>query len=210
MNKAKGDKLENQIRRNGHRKATSNSTCSDATSGLLVSQNEGCTESRVFDFYGAAAYILSVTITINLPRFAITGFDLSLPWEGYVWWLADPLARAARSPLYRFDRDYILDYDRCLVLNHLADVRRLWKRGESPKGYLLGVGNDPIPERFEQGAIIPAFLIVHDQYGTAHRSPVSLWTDRTGRFFRRARSGQLRVGGLLDKRDPIGTFRAAY
>ncbi len=177
--------------------------------GLLVSQNGGRTESRAFEFYGAAAYIANVTITIKLPRFAISGFDLSLPWQSYVWWLADPRDRAARPPVYRFDRDYILEYNRDQVLNQVADVRRLRSQGESLQGYLLGIGNDPIPEQFNQGAIIPAFLIVYDQYGDGHRSPLSLWTDRTGRYFRRARSGQARKGRLLDKLDPTRTVRAS-
>src|ERR1700688_1327028 len=89
-NEAEGDKLEKQLKRNGHRKVTANSARSNATSGLLVCQNGGRTESRAFDFYGVAGYIVSVTITIKLPRFAIAGFDLSLPWQSYVWWLADP------------------------------------------------------------------------------------------------------------------------
>jgi hypothetical protein len=192
---------------NGHRKVTANSDRSDATGGLLVSQNGGRTESRAFEFYGVAGYIVSLTLTIKLPRFAISGFDLSLPWEGYVWWLADPRDRVVRPPVYRFDRNYIPEYNRDQVLNHLAEVRRVRSRGESLQGYLLGVGNDPIPEQFKQGAIIPASLIVYDQYGEGHRSPVSLWTDRTRRFFKRERSGQPRQGGLLDKRDPIGAGR---
>jgi hypothetical protein len=173
----------------------------DPLSGLLISQDGG-TESRAFDFCGAAGYIVSVTITIKLSRFAISGFDLSLPWRSYVWWLADPRDRVAHTPVYRFDRNYIPEFNRDEVLNHLSDVRRLRSRGESLQGYLLGIGNDPIPEQFEQGAIIPAFLIVYDQYGEGHRSPLSLWTDRTGRYFQHPPSGQLRKGGLLDKSDP--------
>jgi hypothetical protein len=201
-NEAEGDKLEKPLKRNGHRTVTTNSARSNATSGLLVRQNGGRTESRAFDFYDVAGYIVSVTMTIKLPRFAIAGFDLSLPWQSYVWWLADPRDRVAHTPVYRFGRDYILEYNRLQVLNHLADVRRVRSRGESLQGYLLGIGNDPIPEQFEQGAIIPAFLIVYDQYGEGHRSPLSLWTDRTGRYFQHPSSGQLRKGGLLDKSDP--------
>ena len=201
--------MEKQMKRNANREVTANSALSNATSGLLVSQTGGGSESRAFEFCGVAGYVVSVTITIKLPRFAISGFDLSLPWQSYVWWLADPRDRAVRPPVYRFDRDYILEYNRDQVLNQVADVRRSRSQGESLQGYLLGIGNDPIPEQFEQGAIIPAFLIVYDQYGDGHRSPLSLWTDRTGRYFRRARSGQARKGRLLDKLDPTRTVRAS-
>ena len=184
---------------------------SDAQGGLLVSQDGGGSESRAFDFYRGAGYIVSVTITIKRPQFAIAGFDLLLPWQSYVWWLADPRDRVARPPVYRFDRNCILEYNRDQVLNHLADVRR-WRgvAGRIIPGILpVGIGNDPIPEQFKQGAIIPAFLIVLPigMGRTAPFSPVSLWTDRTRRFFKRERSGQPRQGGLLDKRDSIGAGR---
>jgi hypothetical protein len=174
----------------------------DASKGLLVYTDGPRTETRAFDFYGTAAYVLNVVITINLPHFAISAFGLELPWESYVWWLDDPGEVDGRVAVYRFDRSYLPEFDRNLVLNHFADVERTWARGKSLRGYLLGVGNDPIPPQYQQGATIPAFLIVYDQLGKAYRSPISIWRDTTVRPRRLGWKVSRRQGGLLDKPEP--------
>ena len=175
----------------------------DPPKGLLVYQEGGVMESRAFDFCGAAAYIIRAVITINLPKFAISGFGLELPWKGYVRWLEDPIEIGGRPSVYRFGGNEFPEFERSEVLNHCADVRRLRSRGASLKGYLLGIGNEPIPERYPHGVIIPAFLIIYDQFSRPHRSSVSLWTDRTARSVRGVQSEARRTGGLLDRPDPI-------
>jgi hypothetical protein len=175
----------------------------DPSSGLFVYQEGGVMESRAFDFYGAAGFIIRVVITINLPKFAIAGFGLELPWKSQVRWLEDPLEIGGDSVVYRFGGRESLEFERSQVLNHFADVRRLWSRGESLRGSLLGVGNEPVPEEFRQGAMIPAFLIIHDQFLRPYRSSVSLWTDRTGTPVRDVRLEARRKGSLLDRPDPI-------
>jgi hypothetical protein len=176
----------------------------DPRSGLLVYKDGRPNETRAFDFYGAAGYIINVVITVNLPHFAIAGFSLELPWNSHVRWLDDPIESGGDSDVYRFDRGYLLEFERNQVLNRFADVRRVWSRGESLKGYLLGIGDQPIPNQFEQGAMIPALLIIYDQLWREYRWPVSLWRDRTEKPVRHDRSGMRRKGGLLDHRDPIG------
>ena len=53
--------------------------------------------------------------------------------------------------------------------------------------------------------MIPAFLIVYDQFWKGYRSPISLWRDCTQKPGRDARSGMRRKGGLFDHRDPIAS-----
>lgn len=171
--------------------------------GLLVYQEGGVIESRAFDFYGGAGYIIRAIITINLPKFAIAGFGLELPWKSQVRWLEDPQEiGCGDAVVYRFGGEHP-EFERSQVLNHFADVQRLWSRGESLKGHLLGVGSEPIPEQFRHGALIPAFLIIHDQFWREYRSSVSLWTDRITTPVRDVRAEARRKGGLLDRPDPI-------
>ena len=174
----------------------------DPSSGLLVYQEGGVIDSRAFDFCGSAGYIIRMVITVNLPRFAIAGFGLELPWKSYVRWLDDPVEIDGRSVVYRFGgKD--LEFERSQVLNHLADVRHTWSPGESLRGHLLGIGNEPIPEQFQHGTMIPAILIIYDQFWREYRSSFSLWTERTQEPVSRARSGIRQKGGLFDRRDPI-------
>ena len=174
----------------------------DPSSGVLAYLVDGVCESRAFDFCGAAGYIIRAVITVNLPRFAIAGFGLELPWKTTVRWLEDPFEIDGYTVVYRFGGKEILEFERSEVLNHFADVRRMWSRGKSRKGFLLGIGDQPIPEQFQHGVMIPAFLIIYDQYWQEYRSSVSLWLDRSEKI-RHAGSGVQVKGGLLDRRDPI-------
>jgi hypothetical protein len=84
------------------------------------------------------------------------------------------------------------------VINHYADVKHIFPSGHSVKGFLLGYGFDPIPEQFRQGTMAPAFVIVYDQFGREHRSPVELQVVRN-----QIQPRVLRKRNLLEHRDPI-------
>jgi hypothetical protein len=173
------------------------------SSGLLVYQEGEVIENRAFDFCGTAGYIVRVVITVNLPRFAIAEFGLELPWESDVRWLQDPYEiGGGRTVDYRFGGKEPLEFDgfeRSEVLNHLADVRRMWSRGQSLKGYLLGIGNERIPDQYQPGEEIPAFLIVYNQFMRGIRTPISLWTLRTKKTTKQSRSGMQRTGDVIDQ-----------
>lgn len=173
----------------------------DPPSGLMIRQFGGVVESRAVDFYGGTAYVIYVAITVNLPHFAIAGFGLELPWKGTVRWLDEPFEIEGSSKMYRFGGKYDPAFEKDEVLNHLADVRRTLSRGTSLKGALLGIGEGPIAEQFPHGAMIPAFLIVYDQFGRDYRSPTKLWADRGEKLLSRSRSGQPRRK-LFDCPDP--------
>jgi hypothetical protein len=173
----------------------------DPPSGLMIRQFGGVFESRAVDFYGGAAYIIYAAITVNLPHFAIAGFGLELPWKGTVRWLDEPFEIDGSSKMYRFGGQYDPAFEKDEVLNHLADVRRTLSQGKSLKGALLAIGEEPIAEQFPHGAMIPAFLIVYDQFGRDYRSPIKLWTDRSAKLLGKTRSGVPRKG-LFDCPDP--------
>lgn len=171
--------------------------------GLRIRQFGGLIESRAFDFYGAAGYILCVAIASNLPQFSISAFELDLPYKGMVHWLDDPLEYDGSSTVYRFRGKYPLEFERDRVLNHLADVRRAYSKGQSLKGMLLGLGTEPISDEFQHGRMIPAFLIVSDQFGREYRSPVSLWADRADKLHYNTPPRIPRRGSLLDHPDRV-------
>ncbi len=173
------------------------------SSGLQIYQFGGLVESRAFDFHGVAAYIIYATITINVSQFAISRFGLELPWQDTVRWLEDPHESDDRSNIYRFGGKGELEFERTQVLNHFANVQLTWSRGKSLDGCLLGTGSEPIPDGFPHGGMIPAFLIVYDQFYGEYRSSISLWTDRTEKAIRRTTtSRKSRKGRLLDHPDP--------
>ena len=157
-------------------------TLNASSGGLRVYLQGGVAESSVFDFNGGTGVMLSLVITCNLPRFAISAFDLELPWRGRIQWLEDPREINGSSRGYRFGGSSLLEFDRSLVLNHVADVRHVLQRGTSFEGYLLGIGTNPISDQFVHGAMIPAFITVVDQFGHRYKSPISIWADRSEKF----------------------------
>lgn len=150
------------------------------SNGLRVYQTGGALESCAIDYPGGTAFMIRLIITVNLPKFAISAFGLELPWKDDSFhWLEDPLEIDGESRCYRFGSKDLPVLERRDVLNHMADVRRIFSRGESLKGSLLGCGLESIPEKFQRGMKIPAFVVVYDQFGLKGRFPVELYTDRS-------------------------------
>ena len=168
--------------------------------GLRVYQVGGVTESRAIAIrsYGGVAFLIHLCITIKLPNFAISTFNLELPWKNEYFWLQDPLETDGRSENYCF-AGLDLEFHRSQVLNHYADVRKTYSLGRSLTGALLGFGFDAIPEKFRQGEMIPGFLDVYDQFDSVFRCPVKLWADRSRLTRSRAPSKR---GRLFDCPDP--------
>jgi hypothetical protein len=169
--------------------------------GLRIRQFGGVTESRAFDLSGATGYILCVAITFNLAQFAISSFELELPYQGVVRWLDDPMESDGCSTAYRFPCKDPLEFERNQVLNRLADVRWTYSKGQSVSGMLLGIGTEPIPDDFKLGKMIPGFLIVTDQFAQEYRSPVELWADRVQKIREGRTSIIARRGRLFDRPD---------
>jgi hypothetical protein len=172
---------------------------------LRVRQTGGVIESTAFGWGAGTGFKIYLIITSNISGFAVSHVELELPWKStYFWWLEDPVVIDGPSKCYRFVGDDIVEFARELVINHRLEVTRPFSAGESAKGFLLGLGTDPIPAEFSQGRMIPAFIVLYDQTASPYRAPIELWADRTTKNLRPLRSSARRKGGLLDKRDPIG------
>ena len=102
------------------------------------------------------------------------------------------------SRRYRFGVPEVQDFEREQVINHYADVRQILPCGHSLSGFLLGIGYETIPERFRHGMMVPAFVIIYDQLGREHPSPVELQAIRN-----RTRPRVLRKSTLLSRPDSI-------
>jgi hypothetical protein len=134
--------------------------------GLRVYQTGGVIESTAFDWGLGTGIKIYLVIGSNISMLAISHFELELPWKhDYIQWLDDPLVIDGLAKQYRFCGNDVLEFERSLVINHRLDVTRPFASSESVKGFLLGFGYDSIPAEFQHGAMIPAFLVIWDQYG---------------------------------------------
>jgi hypothetical protein len=169
---------------------------------LRVYQTGGIVESTAFDLSAGTGFKINLVVTSNVSGFAVSHIELELPWEHtHVQWLEDPKVIDGPSRCYRFFGEQTLEIERNLVLNHRLQVTQPFSAGESAEGFLLGLGFEPIPEEFSQGKMIPAFVVIYDQFLRGFRVLVKLWADRSTKNSRPARSRARRKVGLFDKRD---------
>jgi hypothetical protein len=96
-----------------------------SSDGLRICQFGGLVESAAFDWFGGTGFIIWLVITIELSGFAVSSFDLELPWTDTIRLLEDPLEIDGASTVYRFGGRDSLEFNRDEVLNHRADVQRI-------------------------------------------------------------------------------------
>jgi len=174
------------------------------SNALRVYQTGGIIESTAFDLSAGTGFTINLVVTSRVSGFAVSHIELELPWEHtHVQWLEDPKVIDGPSRCYRFFGNQTLEFERNLVLNHRLKRTQRFSAGESAEGLLLGLGSEPIPEKYAQGNMILAFVIIYDQIARRYQVPVQLWADRSMRKIRPARSDARRKGGLFAKRDPV-------
>ncbi len=168
--------------------------------GLLICQRGGAHGSTAIAYRGVATLItLHLDITVDRPQFAISGFDLELPWQGRVRWLEDPREIDGRSRNYHFGFEGIPDFKRDDVLNHLAGARSAISGGRTLRGCLLGINDYPMPDAFPHGATIAAVITISDKSLREYRRSVSLLADRVKAPVRKSSAP---TRNLLDHKDP--------
>ena len=159
----------------------------DRSESIRISQVGGEIESSAADMMqsGGILYTIHVRLAFCVPTFAISSFDLEPLWEdpGIVW-LEDPVETGAPFNEYRLPGD-AAGFPRRAVINHFANVRRKFRRGESVQGLLLAYSLGAIPNHIRHGESVGARLTVNDQFDCAHSSPVFLWVNRGATMFHR-------------------------
>jgi len=171
---------------------------------LRIYQTGAIIESTAFDLGAGTGFKINLVVTSRVSGFAVSHIELQLPWEqALVQWLEDPKVIDGPSSCYHFFGNTTLEFDRNLVLNHRLQLTQRFSAGESAEGFLLGLGSEPIPEEYHHGKMIPAFVVIYDQFARMCQVTIQLWADRSTTRIRPTRSDTMLKGKLLDKRDPI-------
>lgn len=171
---------------------------------VLICQVGGLLENSVFSLKGGGmGVILNVSITSDLPNFAISRFELGLPWtDPNFRWLTDPAENSTAGVSAYWFPGTQLFFDHDIVLNHRSTICTNLPRGHSIEGLLLGLGYETIPAELPHGKTVPAFLTVVDQYEQQYSQELELWIDRS--LERSAtNASKSRRKSLLESRDPI-------
>ena len=77
--------------------------------------------------------------------------------------------------------------------------RKLETRGDVREGWLLAMGNKPVPEAYGRGRPAPLELKLFDQFGQSQGERATLMVQRS----KRIRASSIRSGaGLYEREDP--------
>jgi hypothetical protein len=164
----------------GHLKADSR--------GLSIYQTGTSIDSIIIDLaYGGAGYILSVAIYNDTKRIVRPReIRLEMAWpEPQFRWLKDPLTKMPREFSYSLPPHGPKGFEREIVLNHRLRGNGRLCPGECLDGFLLGVGQEPIPVECCNRQMLQAQLSIFDERGNRYESRLKLCVSREEQLSRR-------------------------
>jgi hypothetical protein len=152
------------------------------SSGLVIRQEGPPHASRLIDIWGIKfAVILNLALTDRLSHsvLLLPSPELKLLGEdSWVRWLDDPI-EVCDSYLIPCTP---LEFPRSDVINHEMEKGMRIGRGNTKRGFLLGLVEKPLPQHLRHGELVRAELLFEAYGDMAFRSDVELVVDRkTGR-----------------------------
>jgi hypothetical protein len=109
----------------------------------------------------------------------VQGFEVETCWDHGVF-SCYPEGR----PPYRFGPGLDFDFDE--VLNHRIESLLRFRRGDVREGWLLAMGNKPIPEEYGPGRPAPLKIVLFDQFSQPHAESGEFLVERSVRTIRSA------------------------
>ncbi len=166
----------------------------DASRRPHIYQTGTVVENTIFDLHsGGTGYMLSIAIHNDSNRIVSPHeYRLEMLWfEPEFRWLEDPWRKEPREYAYSFPKPRWAPFEREVVLNH-----RLGRNGRiNPDGWLegllLGVGREPIPEKYHARQRLQTRLLVFDGRGNRFETDLNLLVDRSVQLNRHHREEKL-------------------
>jgi hypothetical protein len=119
-------------------------------------------------------------------------FEVAASWDPDIF----PCYTRGRTP-YRFAPG--LEFNGKEVLNDRIERDLRFRRGDVREGWLLAMGNKPVPEAYGPGGPAPVEARLFDQFGQSQVGHATLLVERSARI----RASSVRSGaGLYEQVDP--------
>jgi len=121
--------------------------------------------------------ILYIKVVCNRGMcFALSGFELYLPWKDTPATLLPDPADPSAPTIYRFSGYNASQYDKSEVICQSGKTLR---RGQPLEGYLLAVDPEPVPSEIRHRTDVTAKLTIFDQFDQGYSYDVVLRVDRS-------------------------------
>ena len=121
----------------------------------------------------------------------VTEFEVAASWDPGIF----PCYARGRTP-YRFAPG--VEFNLKEVLNDRIENALKFRRGDVREGWLLAMGNKPVPEAYGPGRPAPVELRLFDQFGQSQVDHATLLVERSARI----RASSVRPGAGLYEQDP--------
>jgi len=121
----------------------------------------------------------------------LQAFEVGTSWDADI----SACYPEGRTP-YRFARG--LEFNVKEVLNDHIERDLRFRRGDVREGWLLAMGNKPVPEAYGPGRPAPVELRLFDQFGQSQVDHATLLVERSARI----RASSVRPGAGLYEQDP--------
>jgi len=149
--------------------------------GLSIYQNRDLPSTGFTLPSGETGYILNAVISNDSPReLSAVHIQFDGPTCGFgMCLLQDPRRKSPREYLYSFPDPRLAGFEREVVLNHLITRRRTLFPGDLEKGFLLVVGQAPLPSEYHDRYSLEVRLTVFDQKGRDYHKSFELMVERS-------------------------------
>jgi hypothetical protein len=175
-----------------------------ASRELAIHQSGTLNENTVFDLeFGITGYLLSVAICNDSKRIIRPReIRLEMAWpEPQFRWVEDPSRKIPKEFTYSFPPGGPEGFERMDVLNHRLGGKGRLCPGDCLEGLLLGVGQEPIPEIYDDRQVLRSRLFIFDEQGNRYESPVKLAVSRRGQLRRHQSTENQRGARRQDERE---------
>ncbi len=175
-----------------------------AGSSLSITQSGTVVQNEVFDLNnGGTGYLISLLISNDDAdrTISIDHFRLEIPWDEPTFrWLPKPFGRRPSARTYRFPRGGPEDLVPEVVLNHRIGRLGRFYPGDWIDGYLLGIGEAPIPESYIDRQGVEMTLSICESRGSVIPLDITLCCRRIRASRRGLSRGALRANRFLSLR----------
>ena len=136
----------------------------EACRGLWIRQDPIILLTTIFDtISGGTGVQICLSICNEFhPMIRTSAARLDIVWCEQMRWLEDPLRKAPAKNYYSLPMPNYPRLERDLVLNHRFGPNRKLLRGDKMDGFLLGIGEEPIPDQYRDRQLFEARLTIFD------------------------------------------------
>ncbi|HEV2520744.1 MAG TPA: hypothetical protein VGT24_00065 [Candidatus Acidoferrales bacterium] len=171
----------------------------DAFRGLWLGQGPNIVGTTIFDTTSRGT---GISIDLNIcndscQMIRLSAARLDVPWCKQIHWLEDPFRSAPIKHYYSLPMPHCQTLDRDVVLNHRFGPKKWLFPKDWLDGFLLGIGEEPIPDKYYDRQLFEARLSIFDGRQNSYPLDVKFLVHRDPNHHQRLKADKETVAASL-------------